>query len=109
MGEARCDRGLTVMLHGGGDMRSFAANRVAPIGADHEPRGNLPALFAAQARMVRGKRDAVDIRRLKQGEGGGGMAVQHLDQRGIGDVVAESLKPELARRELDVRRAQETA
>ena len=109
MGEARCDRGLTIMLHGGGDMRSFAANRVAPIGADHEPRGNLPALFAAQARTLRGKRDAVDIRRLKQGEGGGSLAVQHLNQRGVGDVVAESLKPELVRRELDVRRAQETA
>ena len=107
MREARCDRGLTIMLHGGGDMRSFAANRVAPVGADHEPRGNLPALLAAQAGTVRDKRDAVDIRRLKEGEGGGSLPVQHLDQRGVGDVVAESLEARARRRELDVWRAQQ--
>ena len=30
-----------------------------------------------------------------RGEGGGSLRVQHFDQRGVGDVVAEGLKPEL--------------
>ena len=93
------------MLHGGGDMRSFAANRVAPIGADHEPRGNLPALCAAQMSTVRVKRDAANVRRVKQGKGGDSLAVQRLNQRGVRDVVAERLEPELMRRELDAWRA----
>ncbi len=75
MGEARGDRGLSIMLHGSGDLRGFAADRIPPVGADHEPRGNLPPLFAAEMRAVRVKRDAVDVRGLKQGEGGGSSSV----------------------------------
>ena len=35
--------------------------------------------------------------------------IERLDERGVGDVVAERVKPELARLELDVRRAQQAA
>ena len=67
MGEARCDGGLPIAPRRRGYPR-LRGKSSAPVGADHEPRGNLPALFAAQARLA----GASAMRRHSTAEAGGG-------------------------------------
>ena len=107
MPEARGDRALVVAPLADFDPRSLAAERAPAVGGDHERRLDRGAVGAIEPRLGAIQRDARHARWDDGGELDLRSGVERLDQSGIGDVVAEGGKGELARPELDVGRADE--
>ena len=105
--KARGDGALVVTPLGHGDLCAFAADRPLAVGASHETHGHRRAFAQCEPDLARIKRDMPDACRDDRGQHLLRARVKPLDQRGVGDVVAEGFEPELARLELDVRRPEQ--
>ena len=109
MAEARGDRALLVAPLADADAGRNPADRTPAVGACHQPRGEAGAVAQAQHGVAAIELDVGDARRDDRGQDLLRAGIKRIGESGVGDVVAEGGKPELARLELDVRRAQETA
>ena len=106
MAEIERQRDLRIVAPLGLDAGGGAAERLAPVGADDEPRGERRAAVErdrdiAVARLDRrgGGRDPPQVRQR------GGAAVERRDQVPVLDIVAEGFEPDLGRLERDLGRA----
>src|SRR6185312_2757088 len=108
--EAGGERDLRVAMLVDVDQRRLAAQRLAPVGADGERRGERAAFPERDRDMIGVNRDAERLV-LDQGQVGqrAGALRQRLDQHAVLDVPAEGLEVDLVGVELHLRRPPQPA